>query len=62
MEPKAYLAGLKQSAWLTKTGQYSTDIKSAMILPLGEALARCRLHRTASNILIPVPVDWMENL
>lgn len=57
-----YLAGLRQSAWLTKTGQYSTDRTSALILPLEEALERCRLHKASSNILIPVPVEWMQSI
>lgn len=59
---EVYLAGLKQSAWLTRTGQYSTDISSALRLPLEEALERCRVHKSASNILIPVPVEWMQRI
>lgn len=52
-----YLAGLKQSAWVTKTGQYSTDIKSAATFTREEALERCAKHKAASNILLPVRIE-----
>ena len=55
-----YLLGVKQMAWVTSTGQYSTDIKAAQVFDLDEALARCRKHKAASNLLIPVSVDWMN--
>lgn len=55
-----YLLGVKQMAWVTATGQYSTDIKAAQMFALDEGLARCRKHKTASNLLVPVSVDWMN--
>jgi hypothetical protein len=48
------LVGLKQSGWLTKSGQYSTDRNDAAVFDRDEALARVAKHRGASNILIPV--------
>jgi len=60
MEQAVYLAGLKQGAWVTKTGQYSTDITQARTFGLTEALDRCRQHKAAGNVLIPVPVNWMD--
>lgn len=60
MEPLVYLAGLKQGAWLTKTGQYSTDLASASTYSLSNALIIAKRHKEASNILLPVSVDWMK--
>lgn len=60
MEQSVYLLGVKQSAWVTATGQYSTDIKTAQVFGLDEGLARCRKHKAASNLLVPVPVEWMD--
>jgi hypothetical protein len=48
------LLGLKQSAWLTKTGQYSTDIAEARRLPRDEAVTIAKRHKEASNTLILV--------
>jgi len=48
------LAGLKQGGWLTKTGQYSTDLSAAKRMSRDEALATIARHNEASNILIPV--------
>lgn len=48
------LAGLKQGGWLTKTGQYSTDITAAKRMDRDEALATVARHNEAANILVPV--------
>ena len=55
-----YLLGVKQSAWVTRTGQYSTDIKEAQQFDRDSALVRCRTHRGAANILVPVLIADME--
>lgn len=60
MDQLVYLFGAKQAGWATTTGQYSTDIKQAATFGLQEALQRCRQHKAASNILIPVSVNWMN--
>lgn len=49
-----YLLGMKQSGWVTRTGQYSTDIADAKTFTRDEALAQAARHKTSSNILIPV--------
>lgn len=51
------LAGLKQGGWLTKTGQYSTDISQAAVFNREEALMRARRHKEASNVLLLVRQD-----
>lgn len=48
------LAGLKQGGWLTKTGQYSTDVSDAAVFDRDEALLRARKHKAASNTLLLV--------
>ncbi len=60
MEQLVYLFGAKQGGWVTPTGQYSTDIKTAATFGLSEALERCKKHKAASNILLPVDVNWMN--
>ena len=61
MEPELYyLVGLRQGAWMTKTGQYSTDRKQARQVSWDEAIDLCRRHKAASNILVPVLVADME--
>ena len=62
MEQLVYLFGAKQMGWATTTGQYSTDLKEAATFGLSEALARCKKHKAASNILLPVSVDWMDSI
>lgn len=57
-----YLLGMKQSAWLTTTGQYNTDRKQAQVFDRETAFARAARHKEASNILIPVRVEDMEAL
>lgn len=57
-----YLAGLRQSAWLTKTGQYSTDIREAARFTREEAIARAKRHKESSNILLPVHSSIMEEI
>ncbi len=54
-----YLLGMKQSGWLSKTGQYSSSLADAAIFPSDEAFLRIKKHREASNILIPVRVEDM---
>lgn len=57
---QTYLLGVKQMAWVTSTGQYSTDIKTAQVFDLNAAIERCKKHKAASNLLVPVPVEWMN--
>jgi hypothetical protein len=54
------LAGLKQGAWLSRTSQYNTDIKQAAVFDREEALERCRKHKAASNILLPVRQEDLD--
>lgn len=60
MEDTYYLVGLKQSAWLTTTGQYSTDRTAAAKFSFDDAIARCRRHKEAGNILAPVNTQHMD--
>ena len=48
------LLGMKQAAWLTSTGQYSTDVSVARKFERDEAVAISKRHKEASNILILV--------
>lgn len=57
-----YLLGMKQGGWLTQSAQYSTSLPDAAKFTARDAISRCRLHRAASNTLIPVPVSMMEKL
>lgn len=49
-----HLLGMKQSGWLTKTGQYSSDVTAAASYTREAALTLARRHKSAANILIPV--------
>lgn len=60
MEQSYYLLGMKQMGWVTKTGQYSTDIKTAATFGRTAAFARARAHKANSNILVPVLVEDMD--
>lgn len=55
-----YLASLKLSGWLSRTSQYTTDIKEAKQFTRDEALAMASRHKSASNVLVPVRVEDME--
>lgn len=62
MENPYYLASLKLSGWLSKTGQYTTDIKEARLFNHMEALEFSRKHKEAGRVLVPVAkadMDWI---
>lgn len=62
MDDIYYLASLKLSGWLTKTGQYSSDIKSAQEYTREAALATASRHRSNHHILVPVRKRDMEEI
>jgi hypothetical protein len=49
-----YLASLKLSGWMSKTGQYTTDIKDAREFTRAEALAMVARQRGGGNVIVPV--------
>lgn len=57
-----YLASLKLSGWLSRTSQYTTDVKEARKFTLDDALALARKHKEAGRLLVPVLVAHVEAL
>jgi hypothetical protein len=57
-----YLASLKLSAWMSKTGQYTSDITQARELTYPEAIAVAKRHKQASAILVPVAASAMRDI
>lgn len=48
-----HLAGLRQSGWLTRSGQFSTDVEQAETFTREEAIARA-IRAKGVHVLIPV--------
>lgn len=48
----------RNSGWLSRTSTYTTDQTEALTLPRGEALARCKVHKSQGGYqLLPVSLD-----
>lgn len=55
-----YIASLKLSAWLSKTGQYNTDRKEAREFSHMEALLMAKRQKAGGNSVVPVSKDDMD--
>lgn len=57
-----YLANLKFSGWLSRTGQVTTDLAEAKTFTADEAIAACKKHKEAGKLLVPVPTGMMDRI
>jgi hypothetical protein len=55
-----YIASLKLSGWMSKTGQYTTDLKDAREFDRMEALIMVKKQRNGGNVVVPVRKEDME--
>lgn len=56
MEQRYYLASLRNAAWMTGSGQWSTDLEQARDFNHMEALAQAKLFRENQHTVVPVAV------
>jgi hypothetical protein len=57
-----YLANLKFSGWLSRTGQVTSERSEAKTFTYSEALAMCKKAKEAGKLLIPVPTGMMDRI
>lgn len=57
-----YIASLKLSGWMSKTGQYTTVLADAREFTHGEAIAMAKRQKAGGNIVVPVAKSDMEAL
>lgn len=54
MDNPYYIASLRLSGWMSKTGQYTTDLKDAREFDHMSALIMAQKQRAGGNIVVPV--------
>lgn len=57
-----YIASLKLSAWLSRTGTYTTDVKEAREFDRMEALIFIKKQKNGGNVVIPVRKQDLEEI
>jgi hypothetical protein len=63
MDTTSYLFSTRLHGWMSRHGNYTSDVKEARVFPLAEALAMCHRHKDGTGVtLIPVRVRDMEQL